>query len=97
LNRIWGLNPLGYHLTSILLHAVNTFLVVLIAGRLLGPRPGEKGNAFPARYLSPAALITAGLLFGIHPLRVDSVAWNSACKDVLNGVFSLGCVLWYLR
>ena len=32
---LWGLNPLGHHLTNIILHAMNTFLVVLLAGRLL--------------------------------------------------------------
>jgi hypothetical protein len=41
--------------------------------------------------------LLAGLLWGLHPLRVESVAWISERKDVLNGIFSLGSLLMYLR
>jgi protein O-mannosyl-transferase len=93
--RFWGVNPLGYHLTNIVLHAINTGLVVLIADRLCRGRFG--GGAFPeSRWQYPGLLILAGLLFGIHPLRVESVAWVTERKDVLNGLFSLGAVLLYL-
>jgi hypothetical protein len=85
----WGMNPLGYHLTNILFHAVNTGLVVMIADRLLRDRVGERYYA--------ATLVLAGLLWGIHPLRVESVAWVTERKDVLNGMFSLGALLFYLR
>ncbi|HEY3307586.1 MAG TPA: tetratricopeptide repeat protein [Desulfuromonadaceae bacterium] len=92
--HFWGLNPLGYHLINVLLHAVNTGLVVLIAGRLLRPGPEGEGDD---RYLYPATLLLAGLLWGIHPLRVESVAWVTERKDVLNGLFSLGSILSYLH
>ncbi|RII26159.1 MAG: hypothetical protein CXR31_10650 [Geobacter sp.] len=92
--HFWGLNPAGYHLTNILLHAVNTGLVVLITDRLCRERFVASGGP---RYLYPGMLLLAGLLFGIHPLRVESVAWVAERKDVLNGVFSLGSILCYLR
>lgn len=92
--RFWGLNPSGYHLTNILLHAVNSALVVLIADRLLKGR-GEKSRE--ESYLYPAILLFAGLFFGAHPLRVESVAWITERKDVLNGLFFFGAVLSYLR
>ena len=95
--RFWGLNPLGYHLTNILLHAANTVLVVLIADRLCRIRFGEVWGAAGRPYLYPGMLLLAGLLFGIHPLRVESVAWVTERKDVLNGLLSLGSVLLYLR
>lgn len=98
--RFWGLNPLGFHLTNIVLHAINTGLVVLIADKLLGKvflrtssGNQERGNKF----LYPGMLLLAGLLFGIHPLRVESVAWVTERKDVLSGVFSLASILFYLR
>ena len=101
--RFWGVEPLGYHLTNILLHAVNTGLVVLIADRIFqghGSRVrdgGQKtGGGEQGRYLYPATLLLAGLLWGIHPLRVESVAWVTERKDVLNGVFTLSSVLTYL-
>jgi protein O-mannosyl-transferase len=94
--RVWGLNPLGYHLTNILLHAANTALVVLIADRLCRDRCGEAEGSAGRPHLHAAMLLLAGLLFGIHPLRVESVAWVTERKDVLNGLFSLGSVLLYL-
>jgi hypothetical protein len=92
--HFWGLNPLGYHLTNNLLHAFNTGLVVLIADKICHDKyPWEE----TPKYLYPAMLLLAGLLFGIHPLRVESVAWISERKDVLNGVFSLCSILCYLH
>lgn len=88
-HAIWGLNPLGYHLTNSALHAANVFLVALIAAKLAGTR------GFNAKTLFIVA-ISAGLLFGLHPLRVESVAWISERKDVLNAFFFLLAVLSYL-
>jgi hypothetical protein len=95
--HFWAMTPLGYHLTNILLHAMNTGLVVLVANRLCNgalflPRDSSAGSR---QYL--AMILLAGLFFGIHPLRVESVAWISERKDVLNGLFSLGSLLFYLR
>ncbi|MBE7415129.1 MAG: tetratricopeptide repeat protein [Deltaproteobacteria bacterium] len=87
---IWGLNPLGYHLTNSALHAANVFLVALLGARLAGTRGG-----FGARGLFLIAL-SAGLLFGLHPLRVESVVWISERKDVLNAFFFLLGILSYL-
>ncbi|MBT0652303.1 tetratricopeptide repeat protein [Geomobilimonas luticola] len=94
--HFWGLNPLGYHLTNIVLHAVNTGLVVLIAARVANYAVPESVSDCP-RWLFAGALLLAGLLFGIHPLRVESVAWATERKDVLNGLFFFGAVLAYLR
>lgn len=92
--HFWGLNPLGYHLTNVVLHAINTGFVVLIADRLLRVRmaPVEKPD-----YLYSGMLLLAGLIWGLHPLRVESVAWVTERKDVLNGIFSLSALLCYLN
>jgi hypothetical protein len=86
------MNPLGYHLTNLLLHAANAVLVYLIGRRLLS-------LALPvARGLTLAlAAACAALLFAVHPLRVESVAWITERRDVLSGFFYLGAVLGYLR
>ncbi|MDA8431250.1 MAG: tetratricopeptide repeat protein [Geobacteraceae bacterium] len=91
--HMWGLNPVGYHLTNILLHSLNTGLVVLVAAELgkVIARPGK------GRQVHPLTLLLAGLLWGLHPLRVESVAWVTERKDVLNGLFFLGSLLSYLR
>ncbi len=100
----WGLNPAGYHLVNILFHAVNTGLVVLVADRLFkqGRYLREEDSAgSPEKndggYLYPAMLLMTGLLWGLHPLRVESVAWVAERKDVLYGMLALGSVLCYLR
>ncbi|OGU16336.1 MAG: hypothetical protein A2076_02840 [Geobacteraceae bacterium GWC2_53_11] len=93
--HFWGLNPLGYHLTNILLHAVNAGLVVFIADRLLTGM-GRGNSSQTGSYTYPATLLLAGLLWGIHPLRVESVTWVTERKDVLNGLFTLGSLLFYL-
>ncbi|OGU17565.1 MAG: hypothetical protein A2076_02145 [Geobacteraceae bacterium GWC2_53_11] len=97
--HFWGLNPYGYHLTNILLHAANSGLVVLLADRLLQRgRWLEKvrGSGWPY-YLYPLMLLCAGLVWGIHPARVESVAWVTERKDVLNGLFTIGSMLLYLQ
>lgn len=95
--QIWGLNPLGYHLTNVTLHAANTCLVVLIADRLLKKNSALVEILPEQRNYYPWTLLLAGILWSIHPLRVESVAWVTERKDVLNGFFSLGSILFYLR
>ena len=95
--RFWGLNPLGYHLTNILLHAANAGLVVLIADRLCREKFSGSGAGQGEKRLYQGMLLLAGLLFGLHPLRVESAAWVTERKDVLNGLFALGAINCYLR
>lgn len=92
---VWGLNPYGYHLTNIVLHAANAALVYLVAQRLFRiVWPGT--SAAGADGLRIAAALAA-LVFGVHPLRVESVAWITERRDVLSGFFFLLAVLMYLR
>ena len=105
---IWGLNPFGHHLTSTILHAVNAFLVTLLIIRLLEayyaavkcPVPAGGRETAPSRSRSDRTiLITAGvtgLLFGIHPLHVESVAWVSERKDLLCAFFFLLSLIAYI-
>lgn len=83
LDHIWfGLNPQGYHAINILLHTLNTLLVYLLIRRL--------------NFTTFVAASTA-LIFGLHPLHVESVAWISERKDVLYVLFFLGALLSYLK
>ena len=103
---VWGMNPAGYHATSLALHVANATMLYFIARRIfqaaLDTPPtaaGEVGarsvatRAFPPEF---AAAATA-LLFAVHPLRVESVAWVTERRDVLSGLFYLGAVLSWLR
>src|SRR5881296_534901 len=91
---LWGMNPVGYHLTSLLLHAANAVVFFFVVRRILIlalPGPSERGHA-----LAVAAGVAA-LVFAIHPLRVESVAWVTERRDVLSGLFYLVTILVYLR
>ena len=91
---LWGMNPVGYHLTNLLLHAANAVVFFFVVRRLLAralPSPSEHGYA-----LAVSAGVAA-LVFAIHPLRVESVAWVTERRDVLSGLFYLVAILLYLR
>ncbi|MBI2525930.1 MAG: hypothetical protein HYV93_08090 [Candidatus Rokubacteria bacterium] len=91
---LWGMNPAGYHFTSLVLHVASTLLFYVVAWRLLqAAAPGAAEAGLEVRLFGGVA----ALLFAIHPLRVESVAWASARRDVLCGLFFLAAVLAYLR
>ena len=96
---LWGLNPLGHHLTSIILHAFNTALVILLALRLLETARERSTQNTAASFLNDRTVLIAagatGLLFGLHPVHVESVAWVSERKDLLCALFFLLSVLAY--
>lgn len=88
---VWGQNPTGYHLSNIVLHALNTFIVYILAVSLI-----KSGNYMQHKETLFAGCITA-FLFGIHPLHVESVAWVSERKDLLCAFFFLSSIISYLR
>jgi len=89
---LWGMEPAGYHLGNLLLHAANTALFFALALRLLA-------LAMPATGTTPRRLgaAAAALLFALHPLRVESVAWITERRDVLAALFYLLTILAWLR
>ena len=83
----WGLNPFGYHLTSILIHAANAFLLFLVLrgviGALLPPvADTPAGHAETARRTGWMALALA-LLWAVHPVHSAAVAYISGSADSL--------------
>ncbi len=90
-HAFFGLDPLGYHLSNVLLHGATTLIVVLLVGALFARARGTSDR------LSLVAGAVAGLTFAVHPLHVESVAWVTERKDVLYGVFYVLAVLLYLR
>jgi tetratricopeptide (TPR) repeat protein len=79
-SQFFGLRPAGHHFTSIIIHALNTALAFALLQRLTST-------------LWPSFAVAA--LFGLHPLRVESVAWIAERKDVLCTLFVFLSLLAY--
>jgi protein O-mannosyl-transferase len=80
--QFFGVNPMGHHAGNVFLHAMNTALLFLLLHKMTG-----------ARWRSFAV----AALFGLHPLRVESVAWVAERKDVLSVLFWLLTTRAYVR
>ncbi|MDA0577414.1 MAG: tetratricopeptide repeat protein [Verrucomicrobia bacterium] len=75
-----GLNPAWWHIHQVLLHTLNALLVAIAAGLL-------------AR--SPVAALVGGLLFLVHPVQTEVVAWVKGRDDALSACWTLiGFLLW---
>src|SRR5262249_12832827 len=83
-----------YHLTAALLHAVSAVLVYQLAVRLLAAGFGAGGP--PPRVIQLGAALAA-LVWGLHPLRVESVAWITERRDVVSGALALAATLAYVK
>lgn len=78
----FGVSAWGFHLTNVLLHAVNAALAALLALRLSR---------------RPAVAALAGLMFACHPFAVEAVAWVSGRMMLLGTFFALATLLLCLR
>jgi tetratricopeptide (TPR) repeat protein len=94
--RLWGLSPAWFHLTNLLLHALNTTLITLLAWELLRPAAGaEKRSAPTPESLSSsfALAVALGLAYGMHPALTEAVAFVSGRFDLLVTTFLLLALL----
>ncbi|HUI06666.1 MAG TPA: tetratricopeptide repeat protein [Verrucomicrobiae bacterium] len=88
--QIWGTNPAGHHAANVVLHAVNTVLVLGFLWTLLGTVASLTTN----ERLAMALGVT--VVFAIHPLQVESVAWMTSRSQLLCSAFGIGCLWAYV-
>lgn len=79
--QIWGLNPMGHHLTNLVFHVLNSLLLFLVLFRM-------------TNCVWRSGFVAA--LFAVHPTHVESVAWVSERKDVLSTFFMMLTLLAYV-
>jgi tetratricopeptide (TPR) repeat protein len=95
--HLFGFAPWGFHLVNVLLHAGTTVLVFLLAGAL-APAPTAAPGAPPAT--RAAALLSlpfvAALLFAVHPIHTEVVAWVAAVPELSFTLFVLLSLLMYV-
>lgn len=80
--KLYGSKPAGYHFTNILFHVLSALLAF---------------GLFFMLTRNPAVAFIVGILFAVHPLRVESVAWVTERKDVLFVFFYLLTLISYVR
>ena len=80
--QAFGESPRGWHATTLALHLAVTWLLALFVRRLGGGR---------------GAVLGAALLFGLHPIHAESVAWVTGSNDLLLALFTLGALLAAFR
>lgn len=79
---LWGLNPKGYHFVNILLHIFNSVFLFILLRKITGR--------------NEVALLAA-LIFAVHPVQVENVAWVSEQKSLLAMAFFLPAFYLYVR
>ena len=92
-----GMDPWGYHLVNLLLHAANAALFYFVTRRLLAAAIADGDQSGRRSPDLCAAAAGAALVFGVHPLRVEPVAWITGRPDLLCASFVLVTTWVYLR
>jgi tetratricopeptide (TPR) repeat protein len=77
---LFGINPAGHHVVSVIIHIVNVFLLFILLYLITGLR-------------WPSLLVSA--VFALHPAHVESVAWIAERKDVLSAFFMFLTIISY--
>ncbi len=76
--KLWKLNPLGFHITNIMLHILNTVLMYFFLRAIAA---------------TPAVAAAAGALFAVHPINTEAIAWIAGRNDPLLFLFlTLSCL-----
>ncbi len=83
---LWGLNPVGYHITNVILYSLTVVTVYLILLRLF--RLFKPGN--------DTAALLGTLIFMAHPVHVEAVAWITGRNTVISGLFMFLSFYTYL-
>ena len=91
---IWGLDPFGFHMTNLIVHVAVSVSFLFLTRKVLSLASGDAATN-PTVIAAWSAL--SAVVFAIHPLRVESVAWATERRDVLSGLWAVWAVWGYLR
>ena len=88
--RLFGYSSLPYHVYSLVLHLASVCLVWVVLTTVLSDCGGMEASR------TRLVCLFATLLFAVHPLQVETVAWISASKILLSSVFYLGAAFAFV-
>lgn len=80
--QIWGLSSSGFHLTNLLLHLISGFLVFFVLDKFTR-------NTMLSFFFA--------LVFVVHPVQVEAIAWIAARNTILSTIFFLSAVYTYIK
>ena len=89
-NYFFNNNPLYFHIVALSLHLINVILVYIFINFLIQNLPIIKSNNHAISFIT-------AIIFGIHPMHVESVAWISDLKDLLYTFFYLLSLIFYVK
>jgi len=89
-NKLWPSTTWGPHLTNVVFHVINVYLIWLLVRYMQTPGKSSGSDSY-----GRLSAVTACLIYGLHPLAAGSVAWVAARFDVMSVTFGLaGFLLW---
>jgi len=91
---IWGLNPMGYHLMNVIYHMLAVLCLFVLVREFLRWQGGAPGGEKVGGREETTAFFAA-LIFAVHPVQTESVAWVSGRNDILLGLFIIASLACY--
>lgn len=88
------MEPFGYYFTNVIMHVLNTVLMFFLVYMLLDAMEDKGYGMFKGKEWLAAA---GALLFGLHPMHVESVSWLAERKDVIYGFFYFSGLIAYIK
>lgn len=85
---LWGLKPFGFHLTNVLIHVLNVLLLFALLKLMF-----ERSNSKFRNY----GILIGTMVFALHPIHTEAVAWVSGRTDSLSCTFFLTSFIYYLK
>ncbi len=86
--ELWGINPLGFHLSNLAFNSISTTLLYLLLLLVLGGFSVERKVSIS---------FFAALLFAVYPMHVESVSWIAGRTDILCSVFFLLALILHIK
>lgn len=97
LYQLFGPRPWPFHLLNVLLHAANSALVFLVVNRLLTSSRGDARTPAANWRTSQTAAFVAGILFAVHTIHTEAVAWVAGLPEVAYTLLLLLLFAWHIR
>lgn len=95
--RLGGLDPFGYHLVDLVLHAISAGLLFSLLRRTFATAAAVRGERAPAPRAAASLAFAAALLWAVHPLQTEPIAYATQRTELMMGAFLLATLYASLR